>query len=191
MVHLCGKRYAQRAGETREIKVYTNQESVKLYCNGQLVGEQTAVDHICRFQVALAEGFNIFLAEANGIKDTMTIEKVDVEPEIYTLPQTEDNNEGAANWFTAMGDVELDEGPMEFPEGKMSIKTTIGEIYKNEAAWEFFSKMSGGKMGPDMPMWAMMQNFNLETLMGMMGSVPESALKALNKQLNAFDLIAD
>ena len=130
-----------------------------------------------------------FKAVAGGVKDTMTIEKVDVEPEIYTLPQTDDGNEGAANWFTAMGDVELDDGPMEFPEGKMSVKTTIGDIYKNPAAWEFFSKMSGGKMGPDMPMWAMMQNFNLEMLMGMMGNAPESALKAINKQLNAFDII--
>ena len=46
-----------------------------------------------------------------------------------------------------------------------------------------------GKLGPEQPMWAMMQNFNLETLMGMMGSTPESAVKALNKQLNAFDLV--
>ena len=76
MVHLCGKRYAQRAGEIREIKVYTNQESVCLYLNGQLVGEQAAVDHICRFDVALAEGQNIFLAVAGDVKDTMTIEKV-------------------------------------------------------------------------------------------------------------------
>ena len=30
MVHLCGKRYAQRAGETREIKVYTNLDTVML-----------------------------------------------------------------------------------------------------------------------------------------------------------------
>ena len=189
MVHLCGKRYAQRAGETRQIKVYTNQNTVKLYCNGQLVGEQTAVDHICRFDVALAEGFNIFLAEANGICDTMTIEKVELEPEIYTLPQTNDGNEGAANWFTAVGDVELDEGPMEFPEGKMSVKTPIGQIYKNEKAWEFLSKMTGGKLGPDQPMWAMMENFNMETLMTMLGSTPESAIKALNKQLNQFDLV--
>ena len=189
MVHLCGKRYAQRAGETREIKIYTNLDSVKLYLTGQLVGEQAAVDHICKFEVALAEGYNIFLAEAEGVKDTMTIEKVEVEPEIYTLPQTDDGNEGAANWFTASGDVELDEGPMEFPEGKMSVKTTIGDIYKNEAAWEFFSKLTGGKMGPDMPMWGMMQNFNVETLMTMMGNAPESALKAMNKQLNAFDVV--
>ena len=39
MVHLCGKRYAQRAGEVREIKVYTNQPSVELYLNGKKVGE--------------------------------------------------------------------------------------------------------------------------------------------------------
>ena len=38
-------------------------------------------------------------------------------------------------------------------------------------------------------MWGMLQNFNLETMMGMMGNVPESALKAINKQLNAFDLV--
>ncbi|MBQ3505116.1 MAG: hypothetical protein IJA75_10505 [Oscillospiraceae bacterium] len=54
---------------------------------------------------------------------------------------------------------------------------------------EFFSKLTGGKLGPDMPMWAMMSNFNLETMMTMMGNAPESTLKALNKQLNAFDLV--
>ena len=157
------------------------------------LGGNVALDglkDICRFEVALAEGMNIFLAVANGIKDTMTLEKVEAEPEIYTLPQTDDGNEGAANWFTAMGSAELeDESPMEFPAGKMSVKTAIGDIYKNPEAWEFFSKMTGGKMGPDQPMWAMMQNFNLETLMTMMGNAPESAIKALNKQLNAFDLV--
>ena len=190
MVHLCGKRYAQRAGETREIKVYTNQESVELYLNGNKVGEAQAVDHICKFEVSLAEGYNIFLAVAGSVKDTMTIEKVETEPEIYTLPQTDDGNEGAANWFTAMGDVELDEGPMEFPEGKMSIKTKLMDIYKNEEAWEFVSKMMGGfKLGPDHPMWNMVGNFNMETLMGMNGAPDEKMLKMLNKQLNKFDLV--
>ncbi|MBQ8624892.1 MAG: DUF4982 domain-containing protein [Agathobacter sp.] len=190
MVHLCGKRYAQRAGEEREIKVYTNQDTVVLYLNGKKVGEQAPVDHICRFNVALQEGQNIFLAVAGECKDTMTIEKVAVEPEIYTLPVTDDGNEGAANWFTASGDVDLeDDAPMEFPEGKLSIKSTIGQIYKNEAAWEFFSKMTQGKIGPDMPMWGMMENFAVEMMMGMAGNVPESAIKALNKQLNQFDVV--
>ena len=88
----------------------------------------------------------------------------------------------------AEGDVDLeDDAPMEFPEGKLSIKSTIGQIYKNEAAWEFFSKMTQGKVGPDMPMWGMMENFAIEMMMGMAGNVPESAIKALNKQLNQFD----
>jgi len=190
MVYLCGKRYAQRAGETREIKVYTNQPSVTLYCNGTLVGEQEAVDHICRFDVALNQGQNIFLAVAGNVKDTMTIEKVEAEPEIYTLPVEDDGNEGAANWFTAMGSVDLDDGPMEFPEGKLSIKSTMAQIHKNPEAWALVSKMMGGKMGPDHPMWNMVQNFNFEMLMGMGGGdVPESAKKMLNKQLNKFDLI--
>ena len=65
----------------------------------------------------------------------MTIEKVEVEPEIYTLPQTDDGEGGAANWFVAEGEVDLDDdAPMEFPEGKLSIKSKIKEIYDNEAA---------------------------------------------------------
>ena len=36
MVHLCGKRYAQRAGDTTKIRVYSNQPKVSLYLNGKL-----------------------------------------------------------------------------------------------------------------------------------------------------------
>ena len=165
-------------------------DSVELYLNGEKVGVQAPVDRICKFEVALKDGFNIFMAVAGDIKDTMTIEKVDVEPEIYTLPD-QGEGEGAANWFTAEGSVDLEDdgAPMEFPEGKLSIKSTIGQVYKNEAAWEFFSKMTGGKLGPDMPMWGMMENFAVEMMMGMAGNVPESAIKSLNKKLNEFDVV--
>ena len=191
MVHLCGKRYAQRAGETREIKVYSNMDNVELYLNGEKVGEQAPVDKICKFDVALKDGFNIFMAVAGDVKDTMTIEKVDVEPEIYTLPMEEDDgNEGAANWFTAMGDVDLNpEAEMEFPEGKLSVKSTIGQIYKNPEAWAFFEPMTQGKIGPDKPMWGMMENFAVEMMMSMAGSLPDGALAMINKKLNAFDVV--
>ena len=190
MVHLCGKRYAQRAGETVEIKAYSNQDKVALYMNGELVGEAAPVDHIVKFTVSMKEGFNIFLAVAGDCKDSMTLEKVDEEPAIYTLPVTDDGNEGAANWFTAMGDVELKaDAPMEFPEGKLSIKSTIGEIYKNEEAWAFFSEMSGNRIGPDKPMWNMMENFAVEMMMGMAGNLPDGALAAINKKLNSFDAV--
>ena len=120
----------------------------------------------------------------------MTIEKVEAEPEIYTLPMEDDGNEGAANWFTAMGDVELNpEAELEFPEGKLSIKSTIGQIYKNPDAWAFFEPMTQGKIGPDKPMWGMMENFAVEMMMSMAGSLPDGALAMINKKLNAFDVV--
>ena len=114
---------------------------------------------------------------------------LDILEEGRVLRQDEGEG-GAANWFTASGDVELeDDSPMEFPEGKLSIKSTIGQVYKNEAAWEFFSKMTQGKIGPDMPMWGMIANFSFDMLMEMQGNVPENVMKALNKQLIAFDVV--
>ena len=76
MVHLCGKRYAQRAGETTEIRVYSNQPSVTLFLNGDKVEELTA-DKVFVFTVALKDGFNIITAQAGDLKDTMTLEKVE------------------------------------------------------------------------------------------------------------------
>ena len=78
---------------------------------------------------------------------------------------------------------------MVFPEGKLSIKSTMGQIYKNPEAWAVVDKMMGGKMNPEHPMWNMVENFNFEMLLGMGGDIPESALKALNKQMNQFDLV--
>ncbi len=190
MVHLCGKRYAQRAGEVREIKAYTNQEAVILYLNGKAIGTAEAVDHICKWDVALEEGMNIFMAVAGDIKDTMTIEKVETEPEIYTLPGVEEGEGGAANWFTASGSVELeDDGPMEFPEGKLNIHSKIKDIAKNPEAWAVFEKITQGKLGPDKPMWAMISNFDVQTMMGMAGNLPESAFKMINKALIPFDVV--
>ena len=40
-VHLCGKRYANRAEEETEIKVYSNRSSVSLYVDGTLLAKQT------------------------------------------------------------------------------------------------------------------------------------------------------
>ena len=190
MVHIAGKRYAQRAGETTEIKVYSNQESVALYLNGTLVEEKAPVDKIAIFTVALKDGFNILLASANGVKDSATIEKVEAEPEIYVLPGQDDSEGGAANWFTAEGNVDLDpDAVMEFPEGKLSIKSTLGQVVKNPEAKAMFEKISGREFGPDMPMWGMLENFAVEMMMGMAGNLPDGAMAALNKMLNEFDVV--
>ena len=120
----------------------------------------------------------------------MTLEKVETEPEIYVLPGQDDSEGGAANWFTTEGSVELDaDAVMEFPEGKLSIKCTIGQVCKNPEAKAMFEKMAGREFGPDMPMWGMLENFTVEMSMGMAGNLPEGAMALINKKLNAFDIV--
>ncbi|MCD7746162.1 MAG: glycoside hydrolase family 2 protein [Lachnospiraceae bacterium] len=115
MVHICGRRYAQRAGETTEIRVYSNQPTVALYLNGKLLEEKSA-QKVFVFEAALTEGFNTVLAVAGDVKDSITLEKVEKEPSIYVLPEVNERNEGVANWFQMAGDLDLT-APMEFPEG--------------------------------------------------------------------------
>ena len=106
MVHLCGKRYAQRAGETTQIRVYSNQPTVSLYVNGKLSGVLTA-EKAFVFTVQLEHGLNSIGASAGCCKDSMTIEKVDKEPEIYVLPEVNERAEGVANWFKLAGNLDL------------------------------------------------------------------------------------
>ena len=120
MVHVCGSRYAQRAGETTQIRVYSNQPSVALYLNDELVQELSA-DKVFVFNVALKDGFNTVLAVAGDVKDSITLEKVEKEPSIYVLPEVNERAEGVKNWFETVGDMDL-KAPMEFPEGMSVLK---------------------------------------------------------------------
>ena len=187
MVHLCGKRYAQRAGETTQIRVYSNLPTVTLYLNGEKVGEQTA-EKVFVFDVALADGFNTIVAEAGDLKDTMTLEKVEKEPSIYVLPEVNERAEGVANWFKAVGDLDL-KAPMEFPEGMYSIKDTMEELAKNEEAVKIaataFKLTMNMTVKPGEGMWDMMKSMTLEKVGEMAGSLaPEGFMESITAQLN-------
>lgn len=186
MVHLCGKRYAQRAGETTQIRVYSNQPSVTLYLNGEKVEEQSA-DKVFVFQVALAEGFNTLLAVAGEVKDTMTLEKVEKEPSIYVLPEVNERAEGVANWFKSVGSMDLT-APMEFPEGMYSIKDSLEELAKSPEALALAAKAIKLTMNmtvsPGEGMWDMMKGMSLDRLGELAGSLaPEGFMESLNAQL--------
>lgn len=186
MVHLCGKRYAQRAGETTQIRVYSNLPAVTLYLNGEKVAEQTG-EKVFVFDVALADGFNTIVAEAGDIKDTMTLEKVEKEPSIYVLPEVNERAEGVANWFKTIGDMDL-KAPMEFPEGMYSIKDTMEELAANPEAMEIAAKAFKLTMNmtvkPGEGMWDMMKAMTLEKVGEMAGSlVPEGFMESINAQL--------
>ncbi len=186
MVHIAGRRYAQRAGETTEVKVYSNQDEVTLYLNGKAVGTQTA-HRVFRFTVALEEGFNTLVAAADTIKDSITLEKVAEEPKCYTLPEFSDRKEGVANWFKQMGSLELD-APMEFPEGYYSVHDTMEELAKNEEALAIATKAvklaSNFDIRPGVGMWEMMKSMTLETMSSMAGGLMgDKFLPSLNAQL--------
>lgn len=190
MIHLCGRRYARRAGETTQIKVYSNQPKVTLYLNGKPAAVQTN-SKVFTFQVALEEGFNIVTAEAGGIRDSMTLEKVEKEPSIYVLPEVNERAEGVANWFKLAGDLDL-KAPMEFPEGKYSVRNTMEELAECPEALEIVTNAvklaTNMKLAPGEGMWDMMKAMTPEDMCRMAGAMmPEGFVESLNAKLIRID----
>ena len=184
MVHIAGRRHAQRAGETTEIKVYSNQDTVVLYVNGKEVGQQTA-HRVFKFNVALEEGFNTILAVAGDVKDSITLEKVEKEPDCYTLPEFNERQEGVANWFKQVGSLDL-KAPMEFPEGYYSIKDSMEDLSKNEEALALATRAvklaTNFDIKPGVGMWDMMKRMTPEAMAKMI-NMPDGFIESLNAQL--------
>ena len=185
MVHIAGRRHAQRAGETTEIKVYSNQDTVVLYVNGKEVGQQTA-HRVFKFDVALNEGFNTILAVAGDVKDSITLEKVAEEPAYYTLPEFNERQEGVANWFKQVGSMDLT-APMEFPEGYYSVKDTMEDLAKNEEALALAAKAvklaTNFDIKPGVGMWDMMKKMTPEAMSNMISGMPDGFIESLNAKL--------
>lgn len=92
-VHLCGKRYQDRAETVTMVKVYTNQPEVALYKDGVLV-EKKSGDRIFTFRVSLT-GEHRLEAVAGACRDAGTLRKVDRPEPSYRLKQ---NKSKSANW---------------------------------------------------------------------------------------------
>ncbi len=191
MVHICGRRYAQRSGETTEIRVYSNQPSVKLYLNGTLLEEKTE-EKVFVFTAALRMGSNVLVAEAGDVKDSISLERVEKEPAIYVLPEVNERAEGVKNWFSTVGDLDL-KAPMEFPEGKYSIRNTMEEMAASPEALEITAKAvklaTNFIVEPGIGMWDMMKTMTPESMCGMISSaMPDGFLESLNAKLIRIDL---
>ena len=94
------------------------------------------------------------------VKDSITLEKVEKEPDSYTLPEFNERQEGVANWFKQMGSLDL-KAPMEFPEGFHSARDHMEEMSKDPdfpKKWMFGMAMLLKKglhinMIPDLTQW--------------------------------------
>ncbi len=143
------------------------------------------------FEAALEEGFNRITAVAGDLKDSMTLEKVDKEPSIYVLPEVNERAEGVANWFRLAGDLDL-KAPMEFPEGRYSVRDTMEEISRSPEAMEVVATAvklaTNMKVAPGEGMWDMMKSMSPEKMCKMAGSMmPEGFVESLNAKLTRIE----
>ena len=120
-VHLCGRRYEQRAQERVDVRVYTNQEHVSLTVNGETVSAAVRNGSALFEQIALIPGENRLTAAAGTLEDSMVLTRVDSEPESYRLP---DAGGGAVrNWFLAEDSMKK--------EGFFSLEDTANDLLDN------------------------------------------------------------
>jgi beta-galactosidase len=89
-VHICGRRYKDRAEKVTTVKVYSNQSVVELYNNGVLIATKKA-NKVFKFRVPLEDKNNI-KAIAKNCKDSIEIKRVQTFNESYKLKKTDSNN---------------------------------------------------------------------------------------------------
>lgn len=112
-VHICSKRYIDRVEEITKVTVYTNQNEVELFVNGESAGKQSRGKYPFFYFEVKNEGETELKAVAGECTDTAKIRKVS-EPNKDYIMQSEGD---VINWF------EIDT-----PTGYYSINDTIGDI---------------------------------------------------------------
>ena len=133
-VHLCGKRFVNRAGETTRVRVYTNQERVTLYDGTRIVARKERQDAaqpgVFLFDVPLhGEMYLSVVADSGGqtVRDEMTLRQVP-EPD----PSYQFGGAGAVvNWFDK---ITID-------PAYYSIRDTLGELQKNPGTKTIVDRM--------------------------------------------------
>ena len=176
-VHLCGKRYVNRAEEETEIKVYSNQSSVSLYVDGTLIGTQEGKT-VFTFRIPLL-GEHLVRAVSGSAEDSMCIRRVPEPDESYIF------NKAAAsvtNWFDAE----------ENDPACFSIMDTLGEIRQHPKAGAVIDAMMAKRTAErgdvaeavkDNPaLQRMMARMTLMSLLKQAGADEES-IKQLNRIL--------
>ncbi|MCI6845142.1 MAG: glycoside hydrolase family 2 protein [Coriobacteriaceae bacterium] len=93
MVHICSKRFRNRARDQIHVKVYSNQPQVTLVVNGHEVATK-ACDRVFEFDVSLQQGENRIEARAGGLSDEATFIRVSAPNPAYSLQ----GKGGGGNW---------------------------------------------------------------------------------------------
>ncbi len=177
MVHLCGRRYVDRAEDVTEIKVYSNAEEVSLYVDGTFFGKETA-HRVFRFRVPI---FAVHTIEARtaGQSDSMEIRRVEEPNPAYVFA----GKQAVVNWFDQD----------EFDPDCYSVSDTLAELRANPEAEAIVNRMmeKGAASRGDVAE-AVKDNPGLQRMMGRMtlisllkqaGGIEEESIRQLNRVL--------
>ncbi len=176
-VHLCGKRYADRAEDSTEIKVYSNQASVTLYKDGEEIGTKEG-KKVFTFRVPI-EKEHVITAVSDKLRDEMTIVRVQEENPSYYI-----RKKAIVNWFDRE----------DYDPTCYSIKDTMGALSQNSQTAAILSRMmermtaSRGDVAKSANnnenLKKMMAGLSLESLIKQAGdSVPQEMIRSLNNAL--------
>ena len=177
-VHLCGRRYVDRAEEVTEVKVYSNQLRVTLVVDGKVIATQTGKTVFC-FSVPIS-GEHQIETVAGDCRDNMTVRKVAQPNPEYQFVQTG----GVVNWF----DKE------DFKPDCFSIRDTLGTLMAHPEAGIIVGRlMEKARASRGDVAQATAGNANLERMMAAMPlesllkqagpAVPQEAVGQLNAAL--------
>ena len=92
-VHICSKRYVDRAQKQTTVKVYSNLPQVALYANGRKAGEQTG-DKVFTFRIPLTGEVKLE-AVSGDCRDEALVRRVDKPNPAYILKKGEGKG---SNW---------------------------------------------------------------------------------------------
>lgn len=123
-VRIAGSRYVNRCEDVSEIRVYSNQNEVELFCNGKSFGKQKG-EHVFVFNVVL-EDRNEIEAVSGSLSDSINISKVSVPDPDYQLVSASN----VQNWFDGL--------ELSVNDGRYSINDTVGEILKTKEGQDIF-----------------------------------------------------
>ena len=189
MVHICGKRYAQRAGETTVVKFYTNEPEAELYVNNDLVWRPKAESgqRVFEHAVTLCPGRNWITVRTLHAADSTTLERVEAEPAVYALPDAGERARFTGNWFEKLEESERTE-ELTFPEGRWSVRDTFEALCADPAAFAVINKYM--KLATNFPLtpgegnWKQIHDKSPEQLRD---RLPEGFLQVVNRELNKIE----
>lgn len=180
-VHLCGKRYINRAEEKTMIKVYSSCPEITLYKDGVKIGTKTGKT-VFTFETEI-NGEHTFEAagtcEGKEYRDSLTVKHVS-EPD----PEYQFRKQAVINWFDSA----------DYDPAYYSIKDTMGELSANPQTGAILKKMmekmtaSRGDVAKgtsdNANLQKMMAKLSLESLIKQAGdAVPGEMIRSLNAVL--------